>query len=115
MRCADRCVKSAARLSFAPAEAYQFDWSHEVVVITGVMTTVKVAHMRLCHIASVSPETTVDKQLLDFNDPWDFEEVYGKLLDFARAYGGRVKLDSNRVERAIRPLAQPQESSVRRL
>ena len=23
---------------------------------------------------------------LDFADPWDFEEVYGKLLDFARAY-----------------------------
>src|SRR5689334_18847828 len=36
-------------------------------------------------IASVSPETTVEKRLLDFRDPWDFEEVYGKLLDFARA------------------------------
>jgi len=36
-------------LSFAPGEAYQFDWSHEVVVIDGVTTTVKVAHMRLCH------------------------------------------------------------------
>ena len=24
--------------------------------------------------------------MLDFADPWDFEEVYGKLLDFARAY-----------------------------
>ena len=36
-------------LSFAPGEAYQFDWSHEVVVIAGVTTMVKVAHMRLCH------------------------------------------------------------------
>lgn len=36
-------------------------------------------------IASVSPETRVEKRLLDFRDPWDFEEVYGKLLDFARA------------------------------
>ena len=36
-------------LSFAPGEAYQFDWSHEVVVLAGVTTTVKVAHMRLCH------------------------------------------------------------------
>ncbi len=36
-------------------------------------------------IASVSPETQVDLRLLDFADPWDFEEVYGKLLDFARA------------------------------
>ncbi len=36
-------------LSFAPGEAYQFDWSHEVVVLGGVTVTVKVAHVRLCH------------------------------------------------------------------
>jgi len=36
-------------LSFAPGEAYQFDWSHEVVVLNGATVTVKVAHMRLCH------------------------------------------------------------------
>ncbi len=36
-------------LSFAPGETYQFDWSHEVVLLNGVTTTVKVAHMRLCH------------------------------------------------------------------
>jgi len=36
-------------LTFAPGEAYQFDWSHEIVVLNGVTTTVKVAHMRLCH------------------------------------------------------------------
>src|SRR5205807_4158437 len=36
-------------LSFAPGEAYQFDWSHEVVLINGVTVTVKVAHLRLCH------------------------------------------------------------------
>jgi hypothetical protein len=28
----------------APGEAYQFDWSHEVVLIAGVTVTVKVAH-----------------------------------------------------------------------
>jgi transcriptional regulatory protein RtcR len=37
-------------------------------------------------IAGVSPETQVRPQRLDFADAWDFEEVYGKLLDFARAY-----------------------------
>jgi transcriptional regulatory protein RtcR len=37
-------------------------------------------------IGSVSPETTVQRHELDFKDAWDFEEVYGKLLDFARAY-----------------------------
>ena len=36
-------------LSFAPGEAYQFDWSHEVVLLDGVTVTVKVAHVRLCH------------------------------------------------------------------
>ena len=36
-------------LSFASGEAYQFDWSHEIVVINGTTVAVKVAHMRLCH------------------------------------------------------------------
>jgi transcriptional regulatory protein RtcR len=37
-------------------------------------------------IAGVSPETEVRPRRLDFEDAWDFEEVYGKLLDFARDY-----------------------------
>ena len=36
-------------LSFAPGEAYQFDWSHEIVLIGGTTVTLKVAHVRLCH------------------------------------------------------------------
>ena len=36
-------------LSFDPGEACQFDWSHEHVVLGGVTTKVKAAHMRLCH------------------------------------------------------------------
>jgi transposase len=36
-------------LSFAPGEAYQFDWSHEIVLINGTTVTLKVAHVRLCH------------------------------------------------------------------
>jgi len=36
-------------LSFAPGEAYQFDWSPEVVVLAGVTVIVKAAHVRLCH------------------------------------------------------------------
>jgi len=42
-------VNAFVPLSFAPGEAYQFDWSHEVVLINGVTVTVKVAHVRLCH------------------------------------------------------------------
>jgi transposase len=36
-------------LTFAPGEAYQFDWSHEVVLLSGVTVIVKAAHVRLCH------------------------------------------------------------------
>ena len=36
-------------LLFAPGEAYQFDWSHDIVLIRGATVTVKVAHVRLCH------------------------------------------------------------------
>jgi transposase len=42
-------VQAYVPLSFAPGEAYQFDWSHEIVLINGVTVTVKVAHVRLCH------------------------------------------------------------------
>lgn len=46
------------------------------------------AHQRLAEyvsedIVSVSPETNVERHVIDFIDPWDFEEVYGKLIDFA--------------------------------
>jgi transposase len=36
-------------LSFAAGEAYQFDWSHEVVRINNATVVLKVAHVRLCH------------------------------------------------------------------
>ncbi|MBW4707236.1 RNA repair transcriptional activator RtcR [Roseobacter sp. YSTF-M11] len=38
-------------------------------------------------IKEASPDTEVLLQQLDLNDPWDFQEVYGKLFDFARSYG----------------------------
>ncbi len=42
---------------------------------------------QLCEdIASVSPETEVRLHEVEFTDPWDFEEVYGTLLDFTRGY-----------------------------
>src|ERR1051325_6866508 len=56
-RCARRWAKERGQstaaayvpLSFAPGEAYQFDWSHEIVLLSGVTVIVKVAHVRLCH------------------------------------------------------------------
>lgn len=37
-------------------------------------------------IVQVSPETEVRTWPAEFNNPWDLEEVYGGLLDFARRY-----------------------------
>ena len=42
-------------LSFAPGDAYQFDWSHDQVEISGKPMTVKVAHLRLYHMESAAP------------------------------------------------------------
>ena len=34
----------------------------------------------------MSPETEVRRQLIEFRDPWDLQDVYGGLLDFVRDY-----------------------------
>lgn len=39
-----------------------------------------------CDIASVSPETEVVSVEIELHNPWDFEEVYACLHDFARGY-----------------------------
>jgi len=36
-------------LSFAPGEAFQFDWSEDWAMIGGVRTKLQVAHLRLCY------------------------------------------------------------------
>jgi len=46
---ASQTASAYVPLSFAPGEAYQFDWSHEIVVLDGATVTLKVAHVRLCH------------------------------------------------------------------
>jgi transposase len=50
--CKEHGLSTAAAfvsLTFAPGEAYPFDWSHEIVLLNGVTVTVKAAHVRLCH------------------------------------------------------------------
>src|ERR1700748_2894671 len=58
-------------LSLPPGEAYQFDWSHEIVLLSGVTVTVKVAHVRLCHsrmlFARAYPRET-QEMVLDAHD-----------------------------------------------
>ncbi|EBA18469.1 transcriptional regulator RtcR [Roseobacter sp. SK209-2-6] len=47
----------------------------------------RLAHQVKREIEELSPQTEVLLRRLDLTDPWDFQEVYGKLFDFARAYG----------------------------
>ena len=63
---------------------------HEDLRIDRFLMIHGAAHSRLAEyvsedIAAVSPETLVERHVIDFVDPWDFEEVYGKLLDFAKS------------------------------
>ncbi len=37
-------------------------------------------------IGLVSPETEVVLERLDFNNPWDFEEVFARLLDYSQSF-----------------------------
>jgi len=46
----------------------------------------ELAQLVAADIASVSPETEVRTHLVPMKDPWDFEEVYAALHNFARAY-----------------------------
>jgi len=46
----------------------------------------KLSEVVTTDIKQVSPETQVRRHLVDPSDPWDFEEVYTALHDFAAAY-----------------------------
>ncbi len=47
----------------------------------------RLAHGVAAELRDTSPDTEVLLRRLDLDDPWDFQEVYGKLFDFARGYG----------------------------
>jgi transposase len=49
LREGERTAEAFVPLTFAAGEAYQFDWSHETVLLAGAAVRVKVAQMRLCH------------------------------------------------------------------
>jgi transcriptional regulatory protein RtcR len=64
---------------------------HEELVIDRFELLFDVQHQRLTDqlvrdIASVSPETKVVPRSISIADPWDFEQVYANLFDFARDY-----------------------------
>ena len=42
-------VQAYVPMSFAPGEAYQFDWSHEAITLQGLPLMVKAAHIKLSY------------------------------------------------------------------
>src|SRR5262245_66185858 len=65
VRLGERTAVAYVPLIFAPGEAYQFDWSYEIVVIAGVTTKTKVAHVRLSysrmHFVRAYPRQSQDR------------------------------------------------------
>ena len=64
---------------------------HDDLVVSRLELLTQQRHDRLARqieadIAVVSPETQVRMHAVELRDPWDFEEVYGALHDFARGY-----------------------------
>jgi transcriptional regulatory protein RtcR len=45
-----------------------------------------IADVVIGDLAQVSPETSVQRHLFELQNPWDFEEVYAALYDFAHSY-----------------------------
>ena len=69
--------------------------SHEDLLIHRLELLYFTQNQDLCDavvadIQTISPETKVSTHVLQFDDPWDLEEVYGALHDFAKAYGFRT-------------------------
>ncbi|MEM6293232.1 MAG: RNA repair transcriptional activator RtcR [Myxococcota bacterium] len=63
---------------------------HEDLVVDRLELFVSPHSQRLAEVVvrdiqSVSPETEVQQHPIDFEDPWDFEEVYTTMLDAVRA------------------------------
>lgn len=46
----------------------------------------QLAHFIADDVKTVSPKTKVRTHAIEFNDPWDFEEVYSTMFDFVRGY-----------------------------
>lgn len=62
------------------------DFLVERLELLGDAASRAVAEQVRADVEAVSPETLVRLHELAPEDPWDFEEVYGALHDFARAY-----------------------------
>jgi len=56
-------------MSFAPGEAYQFDWSHETITLQGLPLTVKAAHPAAVLLFLNVKDENVDSKLSNCSNP----------------------------------------------
>src|SRR5579883_2005616 len=64
---------------------------HKDFLVQRLELLIQKQHTRLAQtvvadIQSVSPQTRVRLHEIELNDPWDFQEVYAALHDFARGF-----------------------------
>lgn len=64
----------------------QDDWPVDRLELIHQPRVVDLTRQVIKDIASVSPETTVRAWPVEIVDPWDFEQVYAAVFDFARQY-----------------------------
>jgi len=83
---AGRAGKRWKRWRPSVALAMQTDLPLDRVELIHQPFNVDLAEQLLADIGEVSPDTEVRLHEVDFEDAWDFEEVYGALHDFARGY-----------------------------
>lgn len=62
----------------------QQDWVVNQLYLLHDNHSTRLANELVGDIATVSPETRVELNNINFNDPWDFEEVYAKLYDWCQ-------------------------------
>lgn len=104
----NRSIKHAyIPLVFKKGEAFQFDWSTEIVVLRGIPITVQVAHVKLCYsrmpFVAVFPRQSMEMLLEAHVQAHDFFEglcergIYDNLKTVVTRIGrGRERVFNNR-------------------
>ena len=64
----------------------QDDWPVDRLELIHQPKVVDLTAQIMKDIGSISPETTVRPWPIEIRDPWDFEQVYAAVFDFARQY-----------------------------
>src|ERR1043165_9654270 len=73
----------------------QDDWPVDRLELIHQPKVVDLTAQIMKDIGSISPETTVRPWPIEIRDPWDFEQVYAAVFDFARQYPFQPKKEDS--------------------